>query len=65
MRYIKATKQECEAYNNSVTQSENYTGGTTQWGEVREINGEFYVAEHSKYPHNFETVSELPSPNEI
>lgn len=60
MAFIKATQQECESYNDTVTQGEGYNGTTTRWAEVIEIEGEFYVAEHPEYSHSYTTVDELP-----
>lgn len=60
MQYIKATKQQCQAYNNEVTQGENYQGSTTQWAEVQEIEGSFYIAVHPNYTTELLTVNELP-----
>lgn len=60
MQYIKSTKEQCEAYNNEVTQGENYQGSTTQWAEVQEIEGGFYIAVHPDYTTELETVSKLP-----
>lgn len=60
MEYIKGTNSECEDYNMRVVQGENYQGSTTQWSEVQEIGGFFYVALHPKYPTNLETVNQLP-----
>lgn len=60
MQYIKATKKQCEAYNQEVTQGENYQGSTSQWAEVQEIEGSFYIAVHPDYTTELETVNKLP-----
>jgi hypothetical protein len=64
MQYIKATKKQCEAYNAEVTQVENYQGTTSQWANVKEIEGSFYIAKHPNYSTELEIVNELPVVNE-
>ena len=60
MAYIKATKAECEAYNQVVTQGENYQGTTTSYDEVKKIKGNFYITKHPNYTTNLKIVNELP-----
>jgi len=61
MQYIKATKKECEDYNSTVTLGEKYDGiSTTQWAEVIEIEGLFYIPFNEKYPSELTKVKELP-----
>ena len=60
MAYIKATKEKCEAYNKEVTQGENYQGTTSNFDEVREIKGDFYISKHPSYSTNLKVVNELP-----
>jgi hypothetical protein len=60
MKYIKATKQQCEDYNAEVTQGENYQGGTSQWAKVQEVEGSFYIALHPNYTTELLTVNKLP-----
>ena len=60
MAYIKATKAECQAYNDKVTKGENYKGTTSKFDEVREIKGDFYITKHPNYPTNLTIVNELP-----
>ena len=64
MEYIKATKQQCEDYNAEVTQGENYQGSTSQWAEVQEIEGSFYIALHPNYSTELEIVNQLPTQDE-
>ena len=35
MNYIIGTKEQCEAYNEHVTEQKNYNGVTTRWAEAR------------------------------
>ena len=60
MQYIKATKKQCEAYNEEVKQGENYQSTTSQWAKVIEIQGNFYIAKHPKYSTELEIVKKLP-----
>ena len=60
MEYIKATKKECEAYNDKVIQGENYQGTTSKFDKVREIKGDFYITKHPDYSTNLKIVNELP-----
>ena len=61
MEYLKATKKQCEDYNSIVNAGEKYDGiSTTQWAEVTEIEGLFYIAFNEKYPSELTKVKELP-----
>lgn len=60
MQYIKATKKQCEDYNAKVMQGEKYEGTTSQWAEVQEIEGSFYIAKHPNYSTELEIVNKLP-----
>lgn len=35
MNYIIGTKEQCEAYNEHVTEQKNYNGVTTKWAEAK------------------------------
>jgi len=61
MEYLKATKKQCEDYNSIVSVAEKYDGiSTTQWAEVIEIEGLFYIPFNEKYPSELTKVKELP-----
>jgi|GEM_PF-4405420 len=61
MEYLKATKKQCEDYNSIVSVAEKYDGiSTTQWAEVIEIEGLFYIPFNEKYPSELTKVRELP-----
>ena len=61
MEYLKATKKQCEDYNSIVSVAEKYDGiSTTQWAEVIEIEGLFYIPFNEKYPSELIKVKELP-----
>ena len=60
MAYIKATKKECEFYNDKVTKGENYQSTTSKFDEIKEIKGDFYVTKHPNYSTNLKVVNELP-----
>jgi hypothetical protein len=49
MAYYKGTKQECEKYNLFVIEKENYSGETTNWASIQEIDGTFYILKHPNY----------------
>lgn len=59
--YYKGTKQECESYNNEVTNRENYQGSTTKWADVQEIGGNFYILKNNKYNSEMEAVDDIPN----
>ena len=60
MVYIKGTKAQCEAYNEKVTQGENYKGTTSKFDKVREIKGYFYITKHPNYSTELKVVNGLP-----
>jgi len=61
MEYLKATKKQCEDYNSIVSVAEKYDGiSTTQWAEVIEIEGLFYIPFNENYPSELTKVKELP-----
>jgi len=60
MEYIKGTKQECEAYNDEVTQGENYQGSTSKWSNVIKIKDEYFILKHPKYATELEILNQLP-----
>jgi len=61
MEYIKATKQQCEDYKSIVNAGEKYDGiSTTQWAEVIEIEGLFYIPFNENYPSELVKVASLP-----
>ena len=60
MQYIKATKKQCEAYNEEVKQGENYQGSTNKWSEVIEIKSSYYISKHPNYSTELEIVKKLP-----
>ena len=61
MTYLKGTKQNCEAYNQTVTQGRNLPAGTiTKWAHVVQIADDFYIAKHPDYPSDLEQVESLP-----
>lgn len=64
MQYLKGTSEQLEAYNNEVTLGENYQEGTTQWAEVIEIEGEYFIRFNEKYPSELEKINEIPIINE-
>lgn len=64
MKYLKGTSEQLEAYNNEVTLGENYQEGTTQWAEVIEIEGEYFIPFNEKYPSELEKINEIPIINE-
>ena len=59
-KYYKGTKQECEAYINSVDASEKYGESTKTWDIPIERDGSWYVAKHDDYTSTMELVNELP-----
>lgn len=60
MKYIKSTKEQCEAYSQKVSKGENYQSATSKWAEVQEIKGNFYIPLHPKYLTKLEIVNQLP-----
>ena len=54
MAYYIGTKTACEAYNNEVTQGEEYNGATTKWSEVirHATLSKFCIKAHKSYPSN-------------
>lgn len=60
MAFIKATKKECEDYNNEVVKGEGYKGSTTAWATPIEVDGVFYILVNEKYPTALETVDNIP-----
>lgn len=58
--YIKATKEECEAYDEEVTQGESYSGNTIRWETPQEIEGDWYISIHPNYPTELTTVESKP-----
>ena len=63
MGYYIGTKTQLEAYNQLVTESENYQGTTTQGANVIEPpDGKtFAVAAHEKYKVEYPMLDTLPS----
>ena len=43
MPYYKGTQQECEAYDDEVVAGENYGESTTNWAEIIEVQGGWYI----------------------
>jgi len=60
MEYLKGTFEQITAYNEQVTQGENYKTPTTQWAEPLQIGEHWYILKNEKYPSDLETVNELP-----
>lgn len=62
MYYISTNKNDCEAYNDRVTQGEGYNGTTQQWVNViTHKNGDqFAILAHEDYTSEMELVDELP-----
>ena len=60
MAYIKGTEAECLAYDDKVTTGENYTGITSIWSKLDEIEGFYYILVNDKYPTALPTVPILP-----
>jgi len=64
--WYKGTLQECTDYNNIVKQGEGYSGITTAWANVIQINTDYYIIEHPKYNSQMQLVPKLPElPNVI
>ena len=61
MQYLKGTKEQCESYNQTVTQGRNLPAGTiTRWAHVVQIADDFYIAKHPDYQSELEQVEALP-----
>ena len=58
--YYKGTKTECDNYNASVTEGQNYSGTTTQWAEPYKVDESWYIVKNSKYLSEMEEVEEMP-----
>jgi len=58
--WYKGTKEQCESYNRYVTNGENYQGGTLEWADVEETNGQHYIKCHPRYHSTLEIINELP-----
>lgn len=43
MPYYKGTLQECEAYDDEVVAGENYGQSTTNWADIIEVDGDWYI----------------------
>jgi Holliday junction resolvasome RuvABC ATP-dependent DNA helicase subunit len=61
--YYTGTQQQCEAYNQEVTQGENYVGGTTRWANVitHPTEDKFAIIAHEKYSSELEMLEVLTS----
>ena len=61
MYYTSQNKQELEAYNTLVTQSEGYNGTTQQWSDViaHKNGGLFAIRKHEKYPSEMQEVQDV------
>ena len=67
MTFLKGTKADCEAYNQTVTNGRNLPAGTiTCWSHVIQIHGDFYVSKHPDFPasEGLTEVHELPQPDD-
>ena len=62
MIYI-GTKEQCEVYNDFVTEQENYQGGTTHWANIRKHpQKELYcIPKHKKYESEMTLLETLPN----
>jgi hypothetical protein len=62
MAYYIGTKQECEAYNQIVTDGENYQGTTARWSEPIEHPTQvlYAIVKHDNYSSDMEEVEVLP-----
>lgn len=58
--YFKGTQTQCEAYNDYVSQQENYQGTTTKWSEPINIGDDWYINVHAKYSSEMDVVENLP-----
>lgn len=64
MAYYIGTKTQCDAYNNEVTQKENYQGSTTKWASITyhpTINDKCAIVANEKYTSELEMVEVLTS----
>lgn len=59
MQYLTWTNEELEAYNQLVTNWENYNWTTTRWADIIEINWKNYIAYNEKYFSNLEICTNL------
>lgn len=52
MEFFKGTKESCDAYNDTVTASQNYKSGTTNWSKpwYDELQDVWVVAKHKDFP---------------
>lgn len=59
--YYIGTKQQCEDYNQEVTEGENYQGGTTTWASVTQhpTENKCAIVAHEKYTSNLESLESL------
>lgn len=63
--WYKGTKQECEAYNNLVSEAKGYKGTTLKWSNIIEIEGVFYIDIETNHKSGMEVVDSLPIINLI
>ena len=57
--YYKGTYEQCKAYDNQVTQEENYVHNDN-WANPIDREGNWYILKHEEYECNLELVDELP-----
>ncbi len=57
--YYKGTYEQCKAYDNQVTQEENYVQNDN-WANPIDREGNWYILKHEEYECNLELVDELP-----
>lgn len=62
--WYTGTKQECEDYNNLVTNSKDYQGTTKNWSSTIEIDGAFFVVKKKDYLSQMKEVKDLPTGDE-
>lgn len=60
MVWYKGTESQANAYNDEVSEAQNYKGKTQKYSPVIEIEGNFYVAKHSDFSSEMEEVNKLP-----
>lgn len=59
MYYKSNIKEECQAYDNLVSDGEKYPFNDN-WANPIEIKGSWYILKHEKYSTDLEVVNELP-----
>lgn len=64
MEWYKGKYENCIAYDNQVTQGENYVQNDN-WANPIEREGSWYILKHENYASEMELVNELPKQNDL